>query len=101
MRLQAQSLPTQLLHHCCLVVQVAAFQCLQPFLGTVLAVAVLGEEPSVWDLGAVAVIGGLILVSMADTKAAAIQLLTAKSSGIPGKGGPVLGQSMSLPKFRP
>ena len=88
-------------HHSCILVQVAAFQCLQPFLGTVLAVAVLGEEPSVWDLGAVAVIGGLILVSMADTKAAAVQLLAAKSSGIPGKGGPVLGQSMSLPKFRP
>ena len=32
--------------------QVAAFQCLQPFMGTLLAFFVLGEQPSVWDLGA-------------------------------------------------
>ena len=42
--------------------QVASFQCLQPFVGTLLAFAVLGEEPSVWDLGAVGVLVGLVLV---------------------------------------
>jgi len=35
---------------------------LQPFMGTVLAFLVLGEQPSVWDLGAVGVVAGLILV---------------------------------------
>lgn len=44
--------------------QVAAFQCVQPFFGTLLAFLVLGEEPSLWDLGAVGVIGGLALVSL-------------------------------------
>ena len=39
--------------------QVAAFQCLQPLLGSVLAITLLGEEPSLWDLGAIGVIGGL------------------------------------------
>ena len=45
-----------------LSVQVAAFQCLQPFVGTMLAFAVLGEEPSVWDLGAIGIFIGLLLV---------------------------------------
>lgn len=43
--------------------QVAAFQCLQPFVGTALAVMVLGEEPTWWDLGAIGVIAGLALVA--------------------------------------
>lgn len=43
--------------------QVASFQCLQPFVGTVLAFAVLGEEPSAWDLGAVGVVAGLVMVA--------------------------------------
>ena len=43
--------------------QVASFQCLQPFVGTILAFVVLGEEPSLWDLGAVGVIAGLALVA--------------------------------------
>lgn len=47
--------------------QVAAFQCLQPFLGSLLAFAVLHEKLSWWDLGAVGVVAGLFLVSM-DTK---------------------------------
>ena len=51
--------------------QVAAFQCVQPFFGTVLAFAVLGEEPSMWDLGAVGVIGGLALVSLDKSQAGA------------------------------
>lgn len=42
--------------------QVASFQCLQPFVGTLLAFAVLGEEPSAWDLGAVGVLVGLVLI---------------------------------------
>ncbi len=42
--------------------QVAAFQCLQPFVGTMLAFAVLGEEPSIWDLGAIGIFIGLFLV---------------------------------------
>ena len=41
----------------------AAFQCLQPLLGSLLAITLLGEEPSLWDLGAVGVIGGLAAVS--------------------------------------
>ena len=45
-----------------LFMQVAAFQCLQPFVGTMLAFAVLGEEPSVWDLGAIGIFIGLFLV---------------------------------------
>ncbi len=46
--------------HAC--AQVAAFQCLQPFVGTILAFAVLGEEPSPWDLGAVGIFAGLYLI---------------------------------------
>ena len=42
--------------------QVAAFQCLQPFVGTILAFVVLGEEPSPWDLGAVGIFAGLYLI---------------------------------------
>ena len=42
--------------------QVAAFQCLQPFMGTVLAFLILGEQPSIWDLGAIGVVAGLVLV---------------------------------------
>ncbi len=45
-----------------LPLQVAAFQCLQPFVGTMLAFAVLGEEPSIWDLGAIGIFTGLLLV---------------------------------------
>lgn len=41
----------------------ASFQCLQPFVGTLLAFAILGEQPSVWDLGAVGVIAGLVTVA--------------------------------------
>ena len=43
--------------------QVAAFQCLQPLLGSLLAITLLGEEPSLWDLGAIGVVGGLAAVS--------------------------------------
>lgn len=43
--------------------QVAAFQCLQPFVGALLACTILGEEASIWDLGAIGVIGGLYLVA--------------------------------------
>ena len=49
--------------NCALCVQVAAFQCLQPFVGAVLAFAVLGEEPSIWDVGAIGVIAGVDLVA--------------------------------------
>ena len=41
----------------------AAFQCLQPFVGALLACTILGEEPSIWDVGAIGVIGGLYLVA--------------------------------------
>lgn len=73
--------------------QVAAFQCLQPFVGTMLAFAILGEEPSMWDLGAIGVIAGLITVAY-DRKdqphsimnrmrrAFSIKDLTAKERGI-------------------
>lgn len=36
-----------------IALQVAAFQCLQPFIGTLLAFLVLNESPTAWDLGAV------------------------------------------------
>ncbi|GAB4820872.1 hypothetical protein N2152v2_007918 [Parachlorella kessleri] len=42
--------------------QVASFQCLQPFMGTLLAFSVLGEEPTWWDLGALGVVTGLLLI---------------------------------------
>lgn len=42
--------------------QVAAFQCLQPLLGTVLAASLLGEAVSAWDAGALGVVAGLFLV---------------------------------------
>ena len=32
-------------------------------MGAVLAVLILGEEPSIWDLGAVGVIAGLVLIA--------------------------------------
>lgn len=41
----------------------AAFQCLQPFIGTLLAFLVLNEALTAWDLGAVGVVAGLLLVS--------------------------------------
>ena len=43
--------------------QVAAFQCLQPFVGTLLAFLVLAEQPTAWDLGAIGIVAGLLLVS--------------------------------------
>lgn len=49
--------------NCALCVQVAAFLCLQPFVGAVLAIAALGEELSIWDVGAIGMIGGLVLVA--------------------------------------
>ena len=42
---------------------VAAFTCLQPFLGTALAAACLGESVSAWDAGALGVLAGLWLVA--------------------------------------
>ncbi len=36
--------------------------CPQPFIGSVLSFMVLGEQPTWWDLGAVGVIAGLVLV---------------------------------------
>ena len=42
--------------------QVASFQCLQPFLGSLLAFLVLHEEPSWFDLGAIAIVVGLLCV---------------------------------------
>jgi len=41
---------------------VAAFQCLQPFFGTLLSFLFLGERPTAWDLGGIGVISGLLLV---------------------------------------
>ena len=64
--------------------QVAAFQCLQPFMGTVLAFFVLGEQPTFWDLGAVGVVAGLVLV-VRETKEAgkvsSVSLTPSKSAG--------------------
>lgn len=44
--------------------QVAAFQCLQPFLGSLLAFLLLDEALSWWDCGAIGVVIGLLLVSL-------------------------------------
>eukprot|EP00210_Caulerpa_lentillifera_P008599 g8203.t1 len=43
--------------------QVATFQCLQPLVGTFLGFLILGEELTVWDLGAIGVIVGLLMVN--------------------------------------
>lgn len=43
--------------------QVAAFQCLQPFLGALLAFLLLHERLSWWDTGAVGIVIGLWLVT--------------------------------------
>jgi drug/metabolite transporter (DMT)-like permease len=43
--------------------QVAAFQCLQPFIGTALAVMVLGEHVNKYDFGAIGIVLGLLLVT--------------------------------------
>ena len=43
--------------------QVAAFQCLQPPIGSFLGFVILGEALSVWDFGALGVICGLFLVN--------------------------------------
>jgi len=48
--------------------QVAAFQCLQPVLGMVLAFTILNESPNWWDLGALGILGGLWLVSQSSRK---------------------------------
>ncbi|GAB4820825.1 hypothetical protein N2152v2_007871 [Parachlorella kessleri] len=45
--------------------EVAAFPCLQPFLGTLLAFSLLGEAPSWWDVGAVGIVAGLLLTARA------------------------------------
>lgn len=77
--------------------QVAAFVCLQPFLGTLLAFTVLGEKPSIWDLGAFGILFGLLLVTLekaekSDRPAASqimsrIHLLMSQS-GLPALGKP-------------
>ena len=43
--------------------QVASFQCLQPFVGAMLAVMVLGEHLNVYDLGALGIVVGLLMVT--------------------------------------
>lgn len=43
--------------------QVAAYQCAQPLFGTALGVLVLGEQATWFDLGALGVVGGLLLVT--------------------------------------
>ena len=58
--------------------QVAAFQCLQPFIGTLLAATVLGEEPTWWDAGAIGVVAGLVLVA-ADRKDFEVAALLARA----------------------
>lgn len=48
-----------------LCLQVAAFQCLQPFIGTLLAFLVLNESPTPWDLGAVRMLSVVWLLLIA------------------------------------
>ncbi len=68
--------------------QVASFQCLQPFLGSLLAFSVLHEQPTWYDLGAIGVLAGLILVST-DKKDREMRLMMAKVRS-------VLARTMSL-----
>lgn len=73
--------------------QVAAFQCLQPFLGTVLAASLLGEALSAWDGGALGVVAGLVLVcsERGDTDTAILvararKLIRTQMRRVPSKG---------------
>ena len=50
----------------------AAFQCLQPFIGTALAYLYLGEHPTWWSLGAAGVLAGLVLVIRAPREGGAL-----------------------------
>lgn len=59
--------------------QVAAFQCLQPFLGSILAFLVLQEQLSWWDLGAIGVVAGLFLVTL-ETKYEALSKASLSAS---------------------
>lgn len=45
------------------MMQVAAYQCLQPFVGTALAYTLLDERPTWWDVGGIGVIAGLFIVN--------------------------------------
>lgn len=58
--------------------QVASFQCLQPLLGMLLAFIYLGEEPRWYDLGAIGILGGLLLVSSSNKKEREIAEVLAK-----------------------
>ena len=46
----------------CIVGRWRLFSASSRFMGTVLAFFVLGEQPSAWDLGAIGVVAGLVLV---------------------------------------
>ena len=78
-------------------------------LGSVLAISLLGEEPSLWDLGAIGVVGGLAAVSLdkAGIRPAAADLLPGKalsqklSKPESWKGPSLLPQTLSLSKQRP
>ncbi len=65
-----------------LYLQVAAFQCLQPFVGTLLAFVVLQEQPSLWHLGAVGVIAGLLIISR-DKKDMAVSSSASRKGSAP------------------
>ena len=66
-----------------LCLQVAAFQCLQPFVGTLLAFLVLQEQPSLWHLGAVGVIAGLLIISRDKKDVAVSSSILRKGSAPP------------------
>ena len=55
----------------------AAFQCLQPFVGTLLAFLFLNERPTVWDLGGFGVLTGLVVV---------VRDASAREGGLKGRG---------------
>ena len=61
--LTAHALATRPAAHLPPPTQVAAFQCLQPMLGTLLAFLYLNEAPTPWDLGALGIVAGLLLVT--------------------------------------
>lgn len=78
--------------------QVASFQCLQPFLGSLLAFLVLHEKPSIYDLGAIGVVAGLVLVTTdkRDAQMGAIMVkLRAVMSRTRSKAGLALGLPIS------
>ena len=64
-------------------------------MGTVLAFFVLGEQPSVWDLGAIGVVAGLVLVVREGTDSS-----KSREAVPPGLGVPAIARSSFKPALQ-